>query len=76
MTTNDHGKIRKCPVCGNDLRTAVREDVEIDVCTHCYGAWLDQGKLEQIIQRSNPIDWDWHRNDWADDLRNYSEMYW
>jgi Zn-finger nucleic acid-binding protein len=76
MPANDEGKIKQCPTCDTDLRTADREGVEIDFCPHCYGVWLDRGKLEQIVERSNPIDWDWHRTDPEDPFRSYSEMYW
>jgi hypothetical protein len=38
--------------------------------------WLEQGELQQIIERSNPIDWDWHRNDDGRAPGSHSEMYW
>jgi uncharacterized protein len=66
----------KCPVCDSSLRPAEREGVEVNYCPHYHGLWLDRGELAQIIERSNPIDWDWHRNDEAGDARSHSEMYW
>ncbi len=65
-----------CPACDSNLKPAEREGVEVDYCPQCHGVWLDQGELEQIIERSNPIDWDWHRNDVRDDPRSRSDMYW
>jgi Zn-finger nucleic acid-binding protein len=53
----------KCPVCDTNLKPGDREGVEVDYCPECRGVRLDRGELEQIIEHSNPIDWDWRRND-------------
>ena len=66
----------KCPVCAIDLRPAERERVGVNCCPNCHGLWLAHGKLAQIIERSNPIDWDWHRNGDVGDAPSPSEMYW
>jgi Zn-finger nucleic acid-binding protein len=63
-------------VCDTNLRGAEREGVELEYCPHCLGVWLDRGELEQIIQRSNPLDWDWNRNPEGSDLRSHGDAYW
>jgi uncharacterized protein len=39
----------KCPICDIEMRTSIREEVEIDHCPQCRGVWLDRGELEKII---------------------------
>ena len=51
----------KCPVCETDLKPAHREGIRITRCPRCDGLWVGEGDLENIIRRSNPIDWDWNR---------------
>lgn len=38
-----------CPNCKVEMKSINREDIEIDVCTNCYGIWLDKGELEKLI---------------------------
>lgn len=38
----------KCPRCGAMMDLEYAEDVEIDVCPDCHGAWLDYGELERL----------------------------
>jgi Zn-finger nucleic acid-binding protein len=64
----------KCPVCDTSLKLGDREGVEVDYCPKCHGVWLDQDELEQIIEHSNPIDWDWQRNDGGSNSRNRGRM--
>jgi len=40
-----------CPSCGRELQLDQYEGVTIDVCAECGGVWLDEGELEQIIER-------------------------
>lgn len=42
-------------LCPNDNTQMVttkygQDSVEIDLCAHCYGVWLDKGEFEKIIQ--------------------------
>lgn len=39
----------KCPKDGYDLTTTTQHGVQLDVCTHCEGIWLDHGELEQLM---------------------------
>jgi Zn-finger nucleic acid-binding protein len=39
----------KCPKDGYDLATRTLHGVEVDVCQHCGGFWLDKGELEVLI---------------------------
>lgn len=42
-----------CPHCLVEMKTVDREGVDVDICTHCQGVWLDKGKLEQILEASH-----------------------
>ena len=41
-----------CPRCGGLMDLEYAQDVEIDVCLTCHGAWLDQGELERLKEKS------------------------
>ena len=41
-----------CPRCGGLMDLEYAEDVEIDVCLNCHGAWLDYGELERLKEKS------------------------
>jgi Zn-finger nucleic acid-binding protein len=43
-----------CPRCGHPLRAARADDVELDVCDACHGAWLDHGELCQVLAHAFP----------------------
>jgi Zn-finger nucleic acid-binding protein len=64
----------KCPVCDTYLRAAERAGVEIDYCPHCRGVWLEQGQLDQLLGRSNPLDWDCNRKPAANNLRRHGDV--
>jgi uncharacterized protein len=38
-----------CPKCGQQLAMEKFGRVEIDVCAHCKGLWLDANELDQIM---------------------------
>ncbi len=40
-----------CPRCQLPLRTTDYEGVEVDMCESCWGFWLDQGELEEVLER-------------------------
>lgn len=46
--------LMKCPKCGRNLTTASHLGVEIDVCNHCHGMWLDAGELERLLKHQEP----------------------
>jgi Zn-finger nucleic acid-binding protein len=41
----------KCPHCGMDLHALKRGVVDVDMCFHCQGIWLDKGRLEALLDR-------------------------
>jgi Zn-finger nucleic acid-binding protein len=41
-----------CPRCGGLMDLEYAQDVEIDVCLDCHGAWLDYGELERLKEKS------------------------
>ena len=44
-----------CPICGKEMKTLQRYNVEIDVCENCKGVWLDRGELNKIINTVSDI---------------------
>jgi Transcription factor zinc-finger len=40
---------KTCPLCQERLDEVERHGILMEVCSHCHGIWLSQGKLEQII---------------------------
>jgi len=44
-----------CPVCSKVCNEEIYEGVTIDVCSKCFGIWLDQGELEQITAKREVI---------------------
>lgn len=43
----------KCPKDGYDLSTQDMEGVQVDICAHCGGFWLDKGELETLIKHED-----------------------
>ncbi|RJS79533.1 transcription factor [Methanophagales archaeon] len=41
-----------CPRCGGLMDLEYAEDVEIDVCLNCNGAWLDYDELDKLKDKS------------------------
>jgi uncharacterized protein len=39
-----------CPKCGQNLATEKYGKVEVDVCGHCKGLWLDADELTAILE--------------------------
>jgi hypothetical protein len=40
----------KCPKDGYDLVATDRHGVQVDVCSHCGGFWLDAGELATLAK--------------------------
>jgi len=38
-----------CPTCGREMKTFVRNEVEVDQCIQCGGIWLDGGELDRLV---------------------------
>lgn len=44
-----------CPLCIDRALVAHhRGGVEVDVCPHCKGVWLDRGELEKLLDGRSP----------------------
>lgn len=43
----------KCPVCNVDLLLGERLTVQIDYCPKCRGTWLENGRLEKLLDKSS-----------------------
>ncbi len=39
-----------CPVCDQSIIALELDQVEVDHCVHCGGAWLDAGELELLLE--------------------------
>lgn len=52
MRTEEAVASMLCPVCKVGLSMSDRSGVEIDFCPSCRGVWLDRGKLDKIIERT------------------------
>ena len=44
---------RACPICQTELSLSHRQDVEIDYCQTCRGAWLNREELDIIVERNS-----------------------
>ncbi len=60
-----------CPRCGwlMDIETA--EDVDVDVCLKCGGAWLDHGELEKLKEVSGA---GFKGDEFAKEVERWEEM--
>jgi ribosomal protein L37AE/L43A len=47
----------QCPKCDGNLHETAYENIKIDVCDKCTGAWLDAGELAQIVHKDNEGGW-------------------
>lgn len=45
----------KCPRCGSTVNPIEYDGVQIDVCSHCKGEWLDAGELQQIVEHHEEV---------------------
>lgn len=41
-----------CPDDGTHLRAVDADGIELDLCPHCHGVWLDRGELADILRRA------------------------
>lgn len=55
-----------CPDDGTHLRSFDADGIELDLCPHCHGLWLDRGELERIVRRAR-------REAAADEVRDMVE---
>ena len=46
-----------CPKCDGKLVVTDFENIKIDVCNTCTGAWLDAGELAQIMVKDTNESW-------------------
>ena len=46
-----------CPKCDGKLVEADFENIKIDVCNTCTGAWLDAGELALIVDNDKNEGW-------------------
>lgn len=52
LASEDATKLElQCPKCDGTLHETDFENIKIDVCDQCHGAWLDAGEIAQIAFR-------------------------
>jgi len=56
-TENAHATELKCPKCDGKLIESDFENIKIDVCDICTGAWLDAGELALIVDKDKNEGW-------------------
>lgn len=39
----------RCPLCQEEMKIQMYEGVEINICPHCEGVWLDKGELVKVV---------------------------
>jgi Zn-finger nucleic acid-binding protein len=44
----------KCPKDGYDLASSLYHGVQIEICPHCGGMWLDAGEVEAVSHEERP----------------------
>jgi len=48
----------KCPRCRTELAHSTVDDLELEICFSCHGAWFDRGELREAKDMALP-DGDW-----------------
>ena len=46
-----------CPKCDGKLMESDYENIKIDVCDKCSGAWFDAGELAQVVDKNENSGW-------------------
>lgn len=46
----------KCPACRVPLYVAERQQIELDLCAACEGAWFDGGELQLLLGDEAALD--------------------
>lgn len=47
----------QCPKCDGILVETDFENIKIDVCNQCSGAWFDAGELAQVVDKNEDSGW-------------------
>ena len=47
----------KCPRCEGILMETDFDNVKIDICDECHGAWFDAGELAQVLDKDKEGGW-------------------
>jgi uncharacterized protein len=47
----------QCPRCDGQLVETDYENITIDVCNKCTGAWFDAGELAQVVDKEPEGGW-------------------
>lgn len=45
----------RCPDDGTQLRAVDADGIELDLCPHCHGLWLDRDELAHIVRRKQQV---------------------
>jgi len=58
----------RCPDDQRALSACTLRGIELDLCAHCHGVWLDRGELETILARSQQGDAATEDRGWHEDV--------
>lgn len=53
---NTENKSIKCPACSSEMTNTsymFNNNINVDLCPKCFGIWLDDGELKEIINHMN-----------------------
>lgn len=46
----NHSKL-KCPDCNKTMNLTLVDNIEIDICSHCFGVWFDKTEAQAIVNK-------------------------
>jgi hypothetical protein len=54
LETERKSHYMKCPKDGYDLKSSQYHGVQIEICPHCGGMWLDAGEIDVVAHEERP----------------------
>ena len=54
LETERRSHYMKCPKDGYDLTSSQYHGVQIEICPHCGGMWLDAGEIDVVAHEERP----------------------
>jgi len=54
--------MRRCPKCNRFLRIVTKNEVSLEKCPTCDGAWFDRQALDQVWARMRQVQMEWEKD--------------
>ncbi len=51
--------MRRCPRCNRFMRIVTKNDVALENCPTCNGAWFDRQALDRVLGRMRQVQLEW-----------------